>query len=72
LLIIIQKGTVYLQIIFRDIDLTNERSKIPRVNQKWTIHSSKHHNVHKTKTSKNKNTTQYVLDPIMRKVTQVT
>jgi hypothetical protein len=40
--------------------------------QKSTIQRNWQHRVHRTKKNQNKNTTQYVLDTIIRKQTQIT
>jgi hypothetical protein len=41
-------------------------------NQEWAIQRNWQHWAYKTKTSETKNTTQYVLDTIIRKQTQIT
>jgi len=47
----------------------NVREYRRRGNQKWIIQRNRQHRVQKTK--QNKNTTQYVLDTIIRKQTQI-
>jgi len=59
------------QVIHKNTKTINVREN-RRDNQEWAIQKNWQHWAYKTKRSKTKNTTQYVLVTIIRKQTQIT